>query len=415
MPHFSLRSLCVVVASCYLVACATKTEKKLDSFPIQSVPIQSVPAQAVYDKSRDLQNFDDYVLFLKGKALTEGVSQQTLQQHQNIQFVQSAVDLDRKQSGNKAKQPVQIPVSAPKPQIQGQAQTTPVIPKVSIKSSTKAKKSIKNSAKKSRIPSGKYHATTRYLNRVLTDKKVAIAQQLYQQHQTLLQPIATNFGVPAEYIVALWGMESSFGRYQGKYDVLSVLATLAFEGRREKLFSREFISALKMLDQKTISREKMKGSWAGAMGQTQFMPTSYFLYGADGNQDKEKDIWQSYPDVFASIANYLSTVGWDANLPWGVEVVANKHLVHKLAGIDLGKKRSLKQWKKLGVKFKFAKSVSPAKRNALLNANLWLVSPDGAKGRVFLVTNNYRTLLNWNRSNHFALSIGMFAERIKGF
>lgn len=410
MWFLSLRSFALIGAILYLTACSS-SQDKVENYP--EPPL--VEPSASYAKPHDLQNFADYVLFLKGKAFSQGVSAKTLYEQQNIQFIQSAVDLDHKQAGKTKKKTPKAAVSivkAPPAQTATSESTinqenTTIQPKT-ISAQTKTKKKSK---KVRRVND----ATTRYLNRVITAKKVQLAKELYQQHQPLLQQISQQFNVPAEYIVALWGMESSFGRYQGKYDVLSVLATLAFEGRRENLFSREFIAALKMLDQQAISREKMLGSWAGAMGQTQFMPSSYLRYGVDANQDKQKDIWKTQDDVFASIANYLSSVGWEPNAVWGVEVSAGKSVVNKFSGVGFNKKRSLAQWQKLGVKVKFAKSLSTEKRAALMNYPLWLVSPEGSKGRVFLVTNNYRTLLNWNNSNHFALSIGMFAERIKGF
>ena len=208
-------------------------------------------------------------------------------------------------------------------------------------------------------------------------------------------------------------MESSFGHYQGKYDVLSVLATLAFDGRRENLFSKEFINAMKMLDHNHIDRYQMLGSWAGAMGQTQFMPTSFLNYAADGDGDGVKNIWTNHYDIFASIANYLHTVGWDKDLPWGIEVTLTQPLELNLSGIEANKKRSLSDWQGLGVSLKFATPQEQQKLAALSSADLWLIRPDKEVGRAFLVSNNFRTILDWNRSQYFGLSIGMFADRIK--
>jgi len=160
------------------------------------------------------------------------------------------------------------------------------------------------------------------------------AEDNYWDVRTSLQKASQKYGVQQEFILALWGMESSFGYYQGNYDVLSVLATLAFDGRREKLFSQEFINAMKMLDQGYLNRTQMLGSWAGAMGQTQFMPTSYLNYAVDGDNDGRKDIWQNEHDVFASIANYLHTVGWDNRLPWGVEVQLTQPVNLALSGTE---------------------------------------------------------------------------------
>ncbi|MFD1805614.1 lytic murein transglycosylase [Pasteurella oralis] len=333
--------------------------------------IQPLTPSAQYDKARTLNNFDDYVGFLKSKARGEGISEHTLAQHNDIRYIEKAIDLDRQQAGRVKKRDPNEPV-----------RLNP-------------------------------HGTTHYLNRVLTQRKVDVAVTRYWQQQAQLEKASQRFGVQKEYLMSLWGMESSFGYYQGNYDVLSVLATLAFEGRREHLFSREFIAAMKMLERNDISRQKMLGSWAGAMGQTQFMPSSYLRYAADGNHDGEKDIWQNHDDVFASIARYLSTVGWDKQLPWGIEVNLTQPLSLELAGIEAYKKRSLQDWQKLGVMLKSYSVQNQEKLTALSNTDLWLVRPDREVGRAFLVSNNYRTLLDWNRSNYFAVSIGMFADRIK--
>nr|WP_243389199.1 lytic murein transglycosylase [Conservatibacter flavescens] len=328
---------------------------------------------ATYDKPRQLHNFDDYVQFLKAKAAGQGVSASTLNRQNNIRYIQKAVDLDRQQAGRAARRDPSKP---------------PVI-----------------------NPNG----VTNYLNRVLTQNKVDVAERRYWEQLPALENASKKLGVQKSYLMALWGMESSFGYYQGNYDVLSVLATLAFDGRREALFSKEFINAMKMLERDHIQREKMLGSWAGAMGQTQFMPTSYLTYAADGNNDGEKDIWKNHYDVFASIATYLSTVGWDDKLPWGVEVTLIQPMDLNESGIENNKKRKWRDWQNKGVALKHNSAKELEKLTALSsqNADLWLVRPDKEAGRAFLVSNNYRTLLNWNRSNYFAVSIGMFADRIQ--
>lgn len=332
--------------------------------------VDPLEPQAIYPNSRELHYFADYVDFLKRKAAGQGVSSQTLQANQNIRYIQQAVDLDRKQAARPRRDPSQPRVANP-------------------------------------------NGATNYLKRVLTNNKVEVASRRYVGVQSHVKKASQKYGVQPEYLMALWGMESSFGYYQGNYDVLSVLATLAFEGRREILFSQEFINAMKMLEQGDINRKDMLGSWAGAMGQTQFMPTSYLNYAVDGNNDGVKNIWQDPADVFASIANYLSTVGWDNNLPWGVEVEINGNLPLALAGTEPQKSRSLQAWQAQSIRLKTRSLQELQKWNALANADLWLIRPDQEKGRAFLVSNNFRTLLNWNRSNYFALSIGMFADRIQ--
>lgn len=345
-----------ILGSVLLVGCSSAT---------------SVPKQATYSKPRIEQNFADYVQFLKSKAADQGVSKSVLNAQNNILYIQKAVDLDRQQAGRVKKRPTnQSPVSNP-------------------------------------------HGTTQYLKRVLTINKVNIAERRYWEQLAQLKQASQRFGVQKEYLMALWGMESSFGYYQGNFDVLSVLATLAFEGRREALFSKEFIAAMKMLQQDNIQRNKMLGSWAGAMGQTQFMPSSYLRYAQDGDKDGQKDIWKNHYDVFASIANYLHTVSWNDKLPWGVEVTLTQPLDLSISGTELHKARSLKDWQKQGVVLKSHSFENQQKLTALSQAELWLVRPDRELGRAFLVSNNFRTLLDWNKSNYFAISIGMFADQIK--
>lgn len=323
-----------------------------------------------YNKPRTTNNFQDYVRYLEQRAIREGVSARTIaQQGPGVNYIAKAVELDNSQAERAQRN-----------------RNTPVTPN----------------------PNG----VNNYLNRVLTQQKVDLAVKRYWEQLPLLNQVSKKYGVPNHYIMALWGMESSFGHYQGNYDVLSVLATLAFDGRREKLFSQEYINALKILQQKVISRERMKGSWAGAMGQSQFMPTAFLSYAVDADGDGSKDIWKTQADVFASIANYLSTVGWDKNLPWGVEVQLDEPMSLELAGVESDKKRALSTWQAMGVRLKHYHTADMQRWQQLANADLWLVRPNKEAGRAFLITNNYRTLLNWNNSNYFALSIGMFADRI---
>lgn len=329
----------------------------------------SLPLDAKYTKSRSVSHFNDYVNFLKQKAAGAGVSAKTLNAQKFIQYNARAVQLDQAQAARK-----RDPNTPPPPP----------------------------------NPNG----VTNYLNKVLTQKKVDMATERWYEYNTQLTKASQKFGVQKEYIMALWGMESSFGNYQGDFDVLSVLATLAFDGRREKLFTQEFVNAMKMLDDGTISRYELLGSWAGAMGQTQFMPTAYLSYAADGDGDGKKDIWNNEYDAFASIASYLSTVGWDKNLPWGVEVKLSSPIDLSFAGIEANKGKSLGEWQAWGIYLAYPNGQETAKLAQMNNAKLWLVRPDKEAGRAFLVTNNFRTLMDWNKSNNFGVSIGKFADRI---
>lgn len=366
MKKISLLSTALL--SCFVVGCSSGTQNATSS---NSKAIPSVSSASTYNKPRTLDNFNDYVQFLKGKAAAEGVSLSVLNAQNNIQYMEKAVALDRAQAGRIVKRdPSEPPVLNP-------------------------------------------NGTTNYLNKVLTNNKVDVAEDRYWEVQVPLQRASQRYGVQQEYILALWGMESSFGHYQGSYDVLSALATLAFDGRREALFSKEFVNAMKMLERDHIQRNRMLGSWAGAMGQTQFMPSAFLNYAADGNDDGVKDIWTNQFDAFASIANYLHTVGWDDKLPWGIEVTLTQPLDLSLSGIEKNKARSLSTWQALGVTPASFSAQEQEKLTALSHADLWLVRPDKQVGRAFLVSNNFRTILDWNKSNYFAVSIGMFADRIK--
>lgn len=370
MKFRTLFKISSISTALFLTGCASNSDSQGQTTPTGNT-VTTVSANAVYNKPRTLDNFNDYVNFLKGKAAAEGVSVEVLNAQKNINYIQKSVDLDDQQAGRiRKRDPNALPVINP-------------------------------------------NGTTNYLNRVLTPNKVDIAETRYWEQLPQLENASQKFGVPKHYLMALWGMESSFGYYQGSYDVLSVLATLAFDGRREALFSKEFIAAMKMLQRDHIQRHKMLGSWAGAMGQTQFMPSSYLSYAADGNNDGEKNIWTEHYDVFASIANYLHTVGWNDKLPWGVEVALTQPLDMALSGTEEGKQRSLSSWQSMGVALKYQTPETRQKLTALSGVDLWLVRPDKELGRAFLVTNNFRTLLHWNKSNYFAISIGMFADRIE--
>ncbi|MCE0811356.1 lytic transglycosylase domain-containing protein [Buttiauxella sp. S04-F03] len=245
-----------------------------------------------------------------------------------------------------------------------------------------------------------------YLSRVITPQKIEQARAQYQQHRNELEAISNRTGVQSQYIVALWAMESHFGEIQGKEDIVSALATLAFEGRREAFFTKELMAALKILDQGHITVQELKGSWAGAMGQSQFMPSSYLRYGADGDGDGKVDIWTNISDVFASTANYLETEGWKAGGEWGREVTLPEGFDRSLAGTKTDQSKTVSQWQKLGITLKDATTPPAPTRKA------WIITPDDNLGRSFLVYNNFRTIMHWNRSYYFAISIGTMADAI---
>jgi len=244
-----------------------------------------------------------------------------------------------------------------------------------------------------------------YLSTRVPDWKVEQAVTHLNEHKTLLTEIGQKYGVQPRFIVALWGNESNFGRIQGSHSVLSALASLAFEGRREALFKKNFFAALTILREGHTTVDKLKGSWAGAMGQSQFMPVSFLNYAVDYDGDGKKDIWNNPADVFASIANYLSSEGWDENGTWGRQVL----LTSPIAEYGLAKKayKPLSHWHDNGVT-RYNGAPLP---NANISASL--IMPDGEKGRIYLVYNNFHTLMKWNRSQYFGVSVGYLSERIK--
>ncbi|EHH1110735.1 lytic murein transglycosylase [Vibrio parahaemolyticus] len=247
-----------------------------------------------------------------------------------------------------------------------------------------------------------------YIPRAVPEWKVKQAKALYKEHYAELKRIGDQYGVQPRFIVALWGVESNFGKFTGNFRVIDALSTMAFEGRREEFFRKETMAALQILDQGHIELDSFKGSWAGAMGQCQFMPSSFLRFAADGNGDGKKDIWQSEADVFASTANYLSESGWDDKFTWGRQVKVPKGIDRSLEGRGAEKGKYLQEWSKLGIT-KYDGSPLP-KLNEDIQA--WLIMPDDENGRTYLVYNNYNVLMKWNRSYYFALAVSHLADRI---
>jgi len=243
-----------------------------------------------------------------------------------------------------------------------------------------------------------------YIPRAVPDWKIKQARQAYADNYHLLQNIGKEYGVQPRFIVALWGIETNFGRLTGRHYVISSLTTMAYEGRREALFKKQLFAALTILEQGHISQDKFIGSWAGAMGQVQFMPTSYLNYAVDYDGDGKKDIWNTPGDVFASAANYLKTEGWNNQQTWGRQVKLPADFDTELAGIKQTK--SLAEWQALGVR-RYEGTDLP---NVDLQASI--VIPDDQNGRVYLAYNNYKVLMHWNRSYYFATAVSYLSERI---
>ncbi|WP_232302730.1 lytic murein transglycosylase [Elstera litoralis] len=244
-----------------------------------------------------------------------------------------------------------------------------------------------------------------YRRGVVSDARVKAAKERAVQHRAALQAVSAESGVPAAFILALWAVESDFGRGQGGFAVIPSLATLAYDGRRQAFFAGELLAALTIIERGEATVGQLRGSWAGAMGQSQFMPSSYLKYAKDGDGDGKRDIWRNPRDVFASIANYLATVGWRQDLRWGREVRASQPVPSDQIGVKT--RKSLSDWAALGVtRLDGAKLTGPAGLDASL------IQPDGPEGPSYLVYDNFRTLMDWNRSTYFATAVGLLADRI---
>ncbi|MGO2182083.1 lytic murein transglycosylase [Pseudoalteromonas sp. JB197] len=257
-----------------------------------------------------------------------------------------------------------------------------------------------------------------YLPKRVPQWKIDRARKLYAENQDVLEKVAKDFGVQARFIVAIWGLESNFGAIQGGHNVISSLVTLAFDGRRETMYKKQLWAALDILKSGHITLDKFKGSWAGAMGQTQFMPTSFNAYAVDYNNDGRKDIWTTKEDAFASIANYLKQEGWNDSLTWGRQVKLPENFDSKyvlVRGTKTRKQwlefwndseRSLAEWQALGVR--------RADGSDLPNVDVRaaLVMPDDINGRMYLAYDNYKVFMHWNRSYYFATSVGYLSDRI---
>ncbi|MFT5808055.1 MAG: membrane-bound lytic murein transglycosylase B [Moritella dasanensis] len=244
-----------------------------------------------------------------------------------------------------------------------------------------------------------------YIPRAVPEWKIVKARKLYDENIDLLQRIGKDYGVQPRFIIALWGVETNFGNYTGNFSTLSALATLAYDGRREAFFKTELFAALKIIDEGHITIDNMKGSWAGAMGQVQFMPSSFNAYAVDYNNDGKKDIWNSKADALASAANYLKQAKWDDTYTWGRQVTLPKGYDVRVSGLKQTK--TLPEWQALGIRTFEGKALP----NVDLDASL--VMPDGEKGRIYLAYNNYKSIMRWNRSDYFATSVAHLSDAIK--
>jgi membrane-bound lytic murein transglycosylase B len=245
-----------------------------------------------------------------------------------------------------------------------------------------------------------------YLRRRVNNERMERGRALLRKHLNLLKKIQVEYGVPPRYLIALWGLETNFGDYPGNFRVIEALATLAYDRRRAHFFRSELLDALQIIEEGHTSPDAMTGSWAGAMGQMQFIPSTFTGHAVDYTGDGRKDIWRSLPDAFSSAANFLSNMGWRPGENWGREVSLPKDFDLMLASMN--RKKKLGKWSSLGVR----RPNGAALPQADMEGSILL--PQGYKGPAFLVYGNFRTIIRWNRSINYAISVGHLADRIIG-
>lgn len=239
---------------------------------------------------------------------------------------------------------------------------------------------------------------------LITDQRIANGRVAYRQNAALLDRVRDRFAVDPGVIVGIWGLESSFGTGMGDFHVVEALATLAFEGRRTSFFRGELMAALRILDHGDVTPARMLGSYAGAMGQPQFMPSSYLRYAVDFEGHGRRDIWTSKPDVLGSIANYLTNSGWRAGEPWGQAVVIPANFPAATAGRD--NRRAVGEWMRLGVRAADGRALArPDMQGAVL-------LPDGPGGDAFLVYGNFAAIRRYNPSDYYALVVGLLGDTV---
>lgn len=314
--------------------------------------------------------FEAYLPQLRARAMAAGVSPGTIANvFSNLQFSARTVELDRGQPGGSS----------------GSSAIPPFAPYEAR------------------------HVTSNLINR---------GRQRYQGNYPQLSAIGERYGVDPSIMMAIWGHETSYGAVTGDFDLLNSLASLAYEGRRRELFADEFVATLKMMD-RGFSRSQLKGSWAGATGYPQFLPSVYLRLGVDGDGDGRANIWSSQLDALASIANYLDNAGWKHNVPWGFKVNVPSTFSRAGLSTELNSPRcprvherhskwmTAAEWRRQGILPQAG--VWPVAGNELVS----LLEPDGPGKTAYLLTTNYRTILDYNCSNFYALSVGLLADAVK--
>lgn len=245
-----------------------------------------------------------------------------------------------------------------------------------------------------------------YISRAVADIRIERGRSLLAKHRRLLSDVAARHGVQPRFLMAFWGLESNFGDNTGGFPVIEALTTLAFDPRRATFFRAQLLDALRIIDQGHIRLARMTGSWAGAMGQLQFIPSTFTAYAIDADGDGRRDIWNSLPDVFGSAANYLRSIGWRSDQTWGREVRLPAGFDWNQASLEVEK--PLRRWADLGVR------AADGQALPLADFDGSIILPGGYRGPAFLVYGNFRVIMRWNRSIFYAIAIGRLSDRIAG-
>ncbi|MGH6932106.1 MAG: lytic murein transglycosylase [Dongiaceae bacterium] len=245
-----------------------------------------------------------------------------------------------------------------------------------------------------------------YLDKAVSEARVENGKMLENANAAALAKVERRYGVPPRIIIAIWGLESSYGEFAGDYNVIEALATLAYASRRGNVFRAQLIDALLILDKGDVAASDMRGSWAGAMGQTQFMPSAFRQYAVDGDGDGRRNIWRSLPDVFSSTGNYLASHGWRPGEPWGAEVRLPPDFPWQMAEVDI--RKPVEEWRRMGVRLANGRQLPKVGSNAAI------VAPAGHRGPVFILFDNFRVILKYNNSTAYGLAVALLSDRVDG-
>lgn len=243
-----------------------------------------------------------------------------------------------------------------------------------------------------------------YYTKRVNDWRISKGKEKYQEHKAFLHDLTKRYGVPGPYLMAFWGLETNFGNYKGKIPTIDALTTLACEPRRKSFFTKELLTVLDIIQTNQLEVGTLKGSWAGAMGHTQFMPTTYAQYAIDGDGDNKIDLFNSEQDALASAANFLHQLGWQAGYRWGREIKLPEGFDYALA--DRKQRKPLSFWRKQGITTVYGEPLPDIDLSAAV------IIPSGYNGPVFLAYQNFNIIMRWNNSQSYAIAVGKLAEQI---